>query len=189
MKTPALLSAAAAALLFSSCVSSPSKINEHWSSDSIAPRAARFLVGYDPDTDGTYKDYQWENKLHIAKTMQRHLLNWNPDNPNQLEDPDYYAPRPNHSPLPNPINYFHFESLVIGAAIYGAGGVFIPIPIDSIIGTLEPGGGDEFVAGLSATFAPLRVLTVSFMDDALKLPPAQQHETSGYVNAHTTPQD
>jgi hypothetical protein len=187
MKSPLLLGGAAAAIVLSSCVSSPSKVNEHWSSESVAPRVARFMLGYDPDTDGTYKDYQWDNKLHIAKTVQRHFLNWNPDNPNQPDDPDYYAERPVHSPLPNPINYFHFESLVMGAVLMGATGTFIPVPVDSIIGTLEPGGGDEFVSGLSMTFEPMRVLTVSFMDDFLKLPPAEGQETSAAVNAHTTP--
>lgn len=186
MKTSALLSAAAAALLFSSCVSTPSKANDHWSSQSIAPRVARVMLGYDPDSDGSYRDYQWENKLHIAKTLQRHLLNWNPDNPWQPDDPDYYAPRPNLSPLPNPLSYFHIESVAIGAILYASGGAFIPIPIDSIIGTLEPGGTEEFVAGISATFEPLRVLTVSFLDDALNLPPYEGKDSSPHVSSHTT---
>jgi len=182
MKTPALLSAAAAALLFSSCVSSPSKINDHWSNESIAPRVARVMLGYDADKYESYRDYQWENKLHIAKTAQRHLLNWNPDNPFQADDPDYYAPRPNHSPLPNPLNYFHLESVVFGAIIG------VPVPVDSLIGTLEPGGGEEFVAGLSTTFRPVRQLTVSFMDDALNLPPAGG-DTNAHVSAHPIPHE
>lgn len=187
MKTPALLTAAATALFLSSCVSSPSKINDHWSNQSIAPRVARVMLGYDPDMYESYRDYQWENKLHIAKTAQRHLLNWNPDNPFQADDPDYYAPRPNHSPLPNPLNYFHLESAVIGAIMYSAGGAFIPIPIDSIIGTLEPGGEEEFVAGLTTTFRPLRQLTVSFLDDALSLPPAGG-ESQAFVTSHAVPE-
>lgn len=187
MKTTALLSAAACALLFSSCVSSPSKANDHWNNESIAPRVARVMLGYDPDVNGSYRDYQWENKLHISKTLQRHLLNWNPDNPFQKDDPDYYAPRPNHSPLPNPLTYFHIESAAIGAILYAAGGAFMPIPIDSIIGTLEPGGEEEFVAGLSTTFRPLRVLTVSFLDDALNLPAYDGNENEPNVTSHETP--
>ncbi len=173
MKISALLCAAAAALCLSSCVSSPSKAHDHWNSASVAPQMSRVFLGYEPDVDGDYIDYQWKNKLHIAKTLQRHFLNWNPDNPFQAEDPDYYAPRPNHSPFPNPLNYFHFESVAIGAVLYGAGGAFVPLPIDSLIATFSPGGGEEFVAGLSTTFKPLRVITVSFLDDALNLPPAE----------------
>jgi hypothetical protein len=188
MKTPALLTAAATAILLSSCVSSPSNINDHWNDDSIAPRVARVMLGYDPDMHESYRDYQWENKLHIAKTLQRHLLNSNPDNPFQPDDPDYYAPRPNHSPLPNPLNYFHLEAVVIGAITYATGGVFIPIPIDSVIGTLEPGGEEEFVAGLTTTFRPLRQLTVSFLDDALGLPPVAG-SSSAAVNSHQIPNE
>jgi hypothetical protein len=186
MKTPALLLAASGALLFSSCVASPSQANDHWDSDSIAPRISRVMLGYDPDQYENYREYQWENKLHIAKTLQRHLLNHNPDNPFQPDDPDYYAARPNHSPLPNPLNYFHLEALAFGAIMYASGGVFYPIPVDSIIGTLEPGGEDEFVAGLNTTFRPLRVITVSFLDDALGLPAAQNEGTEGSVNSHIT---
>ena len=78
----------------------PSKAHEHWNNESIAPRIARVMLGYDPDLHESYRDYQWENKLHIAKTLQRHFINWNPDNPFQPDDPDYYAPRPVHSPQP-----------------------------------------------------------------------------------------
>jgi|GEM_PF-1060335 len=188
MKTTAFISAAAAALLFSSCISHPSRANDHWNSASLAPRVARVMLGYDPDVDGaSYRDYQWQNKLAISKTLQRHFLNWNPDNPYQPDDPDYYAPRPVHSPLPNPLNYFHFESVIIGSILYGATGTFIPIPIDSLIGTLEPGGEEEFVAGLTTTFRPLRVLTVSFMEDGLGLPPYEGQESGPSVSSHPTP--
>ena len=186
MKYSPLLCAGAAALLLASCVTSPSEANDHWSGRSVAPQMSRVFLGYDPDTDGEYVDYQWQNKLHIAKTLQRHFLNWNPDNPFQPEDEDYYAERPIHSPLPNPLNYFHVESLVFGAIFYGAG-AFVPIPVDSIIATLAPGGGEEFVAGLSLTFRPLRVLTVSFMDDALGLPPVEGDEELITVTSHPTP--
>jgi hypothetical protein len=184
MKTIALLSAATSALLFSSCVSSPSKADDHWSNESIAPRVARVMLGYDPDQYDSYRDYAWENKLAISLTLQRHLLCWNPENPYQPADPDYYAPRPLNSPLPNPLTYFGIESVVIGSLIYAGAGVFIPIPIDSMIGTLEPGGEEEFVAGLTTTFRPLRVLTVSFLDDALSLPPYGGNENEPNVSSY-----
>ncbi len=186
MKISALLCAGAAALMFSSCVSSPSVANDHWNSRSVAPQVSRVFLGYDPDVDGEYVDFQWQKKLDIAKTLQRHFLNWNPDNPFQPSDPDYYQERPVHSPFPNPINYFHVESLVIGAALMGAGG-FVPLPIDSIIATLAPGGPEEFVAGLSLAFRPLRVVTVSFMDDALGLPQVEGDAELLHVSSHPTP--
>lgn len=185
MKIPALLCAAAAALVFSSCVSSPSKAHDHWNAASVAPQMSRVFLGYEPDVDGLYVDYQWQNKLHIAKTLQRHFLNWNPDNPFQPEDPDYYAPRPVHSPFPNPINYFNWESLAWGAVMYGVTGTFIPLPVDSLIATFSDGGAEEFVAGLSLTFKPLRVITISFFDDALSLPPAKDKDVVT-VSAHGT---
>jgi len=184
MKISALLCAAAAGICLSSCVTSPSKAHDHWNTDSVAPQMARIFLGYDPDTDGEYIDYQWQNKLHIAKTVQRHFLNHNPDNPFQADDPDYYAPRPVHSPLPNPLNYVHFESVAIGACLYGAG-AFVPVPIDSLIATFSPGGGEEFVAGLGTVFKPMRVITVSFLDDALQLPPAKGKDCV-CVSSHCT---
>jgi len=190
MKITALLCAAASAFIFSGCASSPGQAQDHWNARSVAPQISRVFLGYETDVNGSYRDYQWENKQHIAKTLQRHLLNWNPDNPFQPDDPSYHAPRPNHSPLPNPLNYFHVEALVLGMVTYGMGGAFLPIPIDSILGTLEPGGPEEFVAGLSTTFKPLRVLTVSFMDDALGLPPAKGKDQGEMLNvsSHATPQ-
>ncbi len=41
------------------------------------------------------------------------------------------------------------------------------MPIDSIIGTFEPGGGDEFAAGFHEFFNPLAVVTTSFFYDAI----------------------
>jgi hypothetical protein len=184
MKIPALLVAASSAILFSSCVSSPSTADDHWSSESLAPRISRVMLGYDADKHTSYRDYQWENKLHIAKTIQRHFLNHNPDNPFQPDDPDYYAPRPVHSPLPNPLNYFHLEGLAMGGIMYATGGTFVALPIDSILGTLEPGGTEEFVAGLSTAFQPMRVITVSFLDDALNLPPVEGEKNMNNVSSH-----
>ena len=152
----------------------------------MGPQVARITLGYEPDVDGEYIDYQWQNKLHIAKTLQRHFLNWNPDNPFQPDDPDYHATRPIHSPLPNPLNYFHVESLVIGAALLGTG-TFIPLPIDSVIATLAPGGPEELVAGLSVAFRPLRVVTVSFLDDALGMAEVEGDAELIHVTSHPTP--
>jgi hypothetical protein len=43
------------------------------------------------------------------------------------------------------LRYFHVESLLIGAVLTPVtGGVLIPIPIDSLLGTFETGGVAEF---------------------------------------------
>ena len=94
----------------------------------------------------------------------------NPENPFQPEDKQFYEPRPPHSILPRPWYYFHYESLVVGAIIYGASGSFIPIPIDSVLGTLSPGGGDEFQRGLDETFKPgTKTHSATFLHQAIGL--------------------
>ena len=102
--------------------------------------------------------------------MRRHFLNHNPENPNQPVDPTIYAPRPPHSPLPAPHRYIHFEGLVFGAISYAAGGIFLPIPVDSIIGTIEEGGTEEALQGVGQFFRPLGQVTASFLHDALGFP-------------------
>jgi len=158
------LACAAAVTLATGCTTSPSRADDHWNSESIAPRVTRVFLGYEPDEDGSYRDYQWKNKQHINLTAKRHFLNWNPDNPNHADDPSLRAPRPNHSLLPRPWNYIHLEGMAFAAIAYGAGGPFFPIPVDSLIGTLERGGNDEFVAGLETTFRPIGVLTLSTLN-------------------------
>ncbi len=121
------------------------QIDNHWNANSVAPRATRFFLGYDSQRDGTYRDFQHARKQSIELTLRRHLLNHNPDNPNHPEVASRYAARPNHSVFPNPLRYFHLESIIIGAALTPiTGGVLIPIPIDSLIGTFEKGGVAEF---------------------------------------------
>ena len=120
-------------------------IDSHWRHDSVAPRIGRFFLGYDSQRDGTYKDFQHDRKQSIELTLRRHLLNHNPDNPNHAEVASRFEPRPNHSVWPNPLRYFHVESLVIGAALLPiTGGVLFPIPLDSLLGTFEEGGVAEF---------------------------------------------
>ncbi len=59
---------------------------------------------------------------------------------------------------------------VFGAATLALSPVFIPIPIDSIIGTFEDGGGDEFMEGVGTFFRPAGQVTESFLHDALGFP-------------------
>lgn len=165
MKQLSLL-AALAGLLLGACTTSPSRDWDHWNAESVAPRMSRIFLGYEPDVDGTYLDHQWENKQHINQLMKRYFLNWNPENPFQDEDPNWNAERPNHSPLPMPLHYFHLEALVFGGIFLASGAGFMPIPVDSILGTLDEGGIDEFVAGVGMTLDPVRELTVSFLNVA-----------------------
>ncbi len=166
MKLLPLLGAAGVALL-SACQSQGPYVNKHWSERYVGPSMAQHFLGYNPEFDGNYRDFAWKKKEAINLTIRRHLFNHNPENPFQAEDKSYGGPRPNNSLVPHPENYIHYEGLVLGTATLAAGGVFIPLPIDSIIGTFEPGGGDEFAAGFHEFFNPLAVVTTSFFYDAI----------------------
>jgi len=137
---------------------------------------ASHFLGYNPQFDGSYRDFAWRKKEAINLTIQRHLFNHNPDNPFQPVDKSYKKARPNNSLLPHPEYYIHYEGLVLGAATMAAGGMFIPLPIDSIIGTFEPGGGDEFAAGFHETFEPLAVVTSSFLYGAVGFDGGKEQE-------------
>lgn len=144
------------------------KIDDHWTFDSVPPRAARALLGYDASRESSYKDFAWDRKKSISLTLRRYLFNHNPMNPNQPEQESLYAPRPVNSILPNPVNYIHVEGFLIGWALTG---VPIPIPVDSILGTLEPGGPEEFIEGFE--------LSVSKMDDSSDSLPAALYGEDG----------
>jgi hypothetical protein len=166
-----LLAPLAGLALATGCQSQAPYVHQHWSERSIGPRLSRAFLSYDPESDGNYRDFQWRKKQSINLTLARHFLNHNPDNPFQPEDNSFYQPRPNHSLLPRAYNYIHVEGLALGAIAYGAGGaLIIPLPLDSIIGTFEEGGTEEFVNGIGETVRPLGVVTASFMHDALGLP-------------------
>ncbi|MCA9001978.1 MAG: hypothetical protein KDB61_08650 [Planctomycetes bacterium] len=120
-------------------------VDSHWTVQSTFPRMGRFFLGYDSQRDGTYKDFAYARKQSVELTLRRHFLNHNPDNPNHAEVASRFEPRPNNSILPNPLRYFHVESVLLGAALTPVtGGVLIPIPLDSLIGTFEVGGVAEF---------------------------------------------
>jgi hypothetical protein len=135
------------------CRSAPAQRYSHWNVEGTYPRAAYHFLGYRSDLSSSYREHQWREKESINLTARRHILNHNPDNPFQADDPSRTAPRPPHSILPNPLYYFHLESIVTGLVISAAGGPFIPIPIGSVIGTIEPGGMEEFGEGISRTFS------------------------------------
>lgn len=166
VSTLALLASAA---IGPSCNSlSGEKIDDHWTFDSVPPRAARALLGYDASRETSYKDFAWDRKKSISLTLRRYLFNHNPMNPNQPQQESLYAPRPVNSILPNPVNYIHVEGFLIGWALTG---VPIPIPVDSILGTLEPGGPEEFFEGFE--------LSISKMDDGSDSLPAALYGEDG----------
>jgi hypothetical protein len=165
-----LPAAVLAAGALSGCNANPdTNVHDHWNFRGIAPSFQRAALGYDAEKNGRYVDYQYENKKSIYLTLKRHGLNQNPENPFQEEDEAFYAPRPVSSILPRPWEYINFEGIAWGAIIAGAtGGIFVPVPIDSVIGTMSDGGGDEFKEGIRQTFSGGNSTTsASFLHEAV----------------------
>lgn len=174
-----LLISAVATLGFTACRSQAAYENDHWTPYSIGPSLSRNILGYSAENDGDYKVFQWKRKKSIELTLRRHFFNNNPDNPFEPYDPSVNAPRPNHSLFPNFVQYIHVEGILLGAATTAFSPILYPIPVDSIIGTFEEGGGDEFVAGIQETARPMGQATASFLHDALGFP-----ETEGDAWRH-----
>lgn len=147
----ALGAVALTALIASGCSTSDPQRRNHWNFQSVAPSFVYHATGYRAEDDGTYREFQWQEKRHINLTLRRHLLNSNPYNPRQAEVPGYFDERPPHSILPDPFNYFHVTAIIAGGVISGATAAhtFVPIPVDSIIATLQPGGLEEFWEGIA----------------------------------------
>lgn len=152
------------------CQSAPSQEHVHWNLESVGPRVSYAFLGYREDLDGTWRDKQWSDKKSINKTLRRHFLNNNPDNPFQAPDPSIGKPRPPHSVLPSPLDYFHLESLFVGAGMSALTGAFIPIPIGSLLGTFEEGGFEEFGSGLGQS------LTFRYDGELPSPPPVEDFE-------------
>ena len=135
------------------CQSAPGYETSHWNIGSVPSRVAYRFFNYREDLDESFRDRQWRDKQSINLTLRRHFLNSNPDNPFQPEDPSRIAPRPPHSLFPDPIEYFHLESLTTGVGLLALTGVFMPIPIGSVLGTAESGGPAEFFEGMTNTLS------------------------------------
>jgi hypothetical protein len=121
--------------------SGPSYQAEHWSIESVPARMVKQFTGYRADRDGNYIDYQYGKKKAINATFRRHFLGNSPGSPNDADDLSQTKRRPPHSISPDPLYYFGAESLFIGAVTLGWWGVFVPIPIDSVIGTVTSDEG------------------------------------------------
>jgi len=150
---PSLALAVAACSALGSCSTTPEPYDDHWNIGSLEPRLAYHFLSYNPVLADTYRDHEWREKQDINLTLRRHLLNNNPENPFEPEDESLSDPRPPHSILPDPVQYFHLESLVFGVGFSALTGAFIPVPVGSLIGTFEDGGGEEFEEGISQTFS------------------------------------
>lgn len=148
----------AATFVAPSCQVSGESIDDHWNFASVPPRVARHVLGYDASKEPSYREFAWDRKQANSLTFRRYFLNHNPMNPNQRAVPELYEKRPVNSILPNPWNYVHFEGLILG---WAATGGFFPLPIDSLLGTFERGGSDEFAEGISQGFASKGVVTTS----------------------------
>ena len=148
MLTGSLRAALLVALpLLASCKTGTSTNGEHWAVDSVPSRMVKHFTGYRSDIDGRYVDFQYQKKEHINVTLRRHFLNNSPDDPFEPNDASQTERRPAHSPAPDPLAYFHAESIFIGFGLLGLTGAFIPVPVDSLIATFLPGGGSEFARG------------------------------------------
>jgi hypothetical protein len=143
--------ALAAASALGACHTTPEPYDNHWNVGSLGPRMAYYGLGYNPVLADTYRDSQWQDKQDINLTLRRHFLNNNPENPFEPEDTSLSDPRPPHSVVPDPVQYFHLESIFFGLGFSALTGTFIPIPVGSVLGTLEEGGGEEFSQGIKQT--------------------------------------
>lgn len=158
---------AASVLGLAGCSSIAAHEHEHWSPYYTQVSMARAFLGYDAELDGPYREFQYKKKKAINLTLRRYFFNENPDNPFEAEDPTWYEPRPNWSITPRAWDYIHVEGLVLGGLAYTPGGVFIPIPVDSIMATFDTGGDQEFMDGIGMTVKPIGVITTSFIYDGV----------------------
>ncbi|MCZ6598360.1 MAG: hypothetical protein O7B99_12030 [Planctomycetota bacterium] len=147
------LVSAVAGILLAGCSGTPAQYDNHWNMSGLGERMAYHGLGYRQDLDGTYREHQWNQKKDMNLTFRRHFLNNNPYNPAQPPDPTLADPRAPHSILPNPLMYLHpAEALVMAGAMDALIGTAIPIPVSSILATIEPGGYSEFLLGIGNTF-------------------------------------
>ena len=138
---------------FSSCKTDPGVPESHWNIDSKPADFFKHLTGYRGAIDGSYREFQLRKKKSINLTIRRHLLNNNPHNPFQIEDPHLYDARNDWGLLPDVVGFFHFEALAFGLITFGIWGTFLPIPVDSVIAIFTPGGMGEFGRSFVGTFS------------------------------------
>ena len=135
--------------LFAACKTGASSVEgEHWVVESLPARIVKRMTGYRPDLDGEFIDFQYRKKKSINLTLRRHFLMNSPDDPFEAGDPSQTARRKAHSIAPDPAYYMHAEALFMGFVTFGWWGTFVPIPVDSLIATID-GGWGEFGRGFT----------------------------------------
>ncbi|HRV82763.1 MAG TPA: hypothetical protein P5218_15105, partial [Planctomycetota bacterium] len=72
-----------------------------------------------------------------------------------------FEPRPANSLIFHPLRYIHLEGLLLGAAAIPVTGGFVPLPIDSILGTVDKGGWGEFWGTVDKSLDEDEVVTAS----------------------------
>jgi hypothetical protein len=78
----------------------PSYENNHWHINHVAPRMAYHFGGYRQSTDGTYFDKLGNDADDVVLTLERHFLNYNPQNPLvPVPAPKPYRPQPPNVPF------------------------------------------------------------------------------------------
>lgn len=149
----ALLTASLALAVLSGCTSQD--INKHWETTSTIPRMGRFFLGYNAEKDGNYHDFAWRRKQANYKTLKRHLLNVNPDNPNHVVS-SRPRERPLHGILPNPFYFFDPITLFV--------------PIDGVIGLFYEDGLEEFGESFTQFGDPLTTVISTFAHEIVQPP-------------------
>ena len=137
----------ASVVLSAGCTTAPNDTRSGWNIDSVDNRIVKAFTGYRGPIDGSYVEYQARNKRKISQTLTRHFLNHNGENPLQAYSPESVKVRQPHSILPNPISWFHAESIFFGGIFTMSSGIFAPIPVDSILALGSSQGRSEFLGG------------------------------------------
>jgi hypothetical protein len=144
--------------LTSGCSTQGESSDAHWSQRSISTSMGRAFLGYDPGRDGRYLDFQYEQKKGFNTTLRRYFFHHNPENPFEVYDASYFAPRYPNSILPDTITY-------------------IQEPISSVIGTFSEGGAEEFADGFvvfdddASGKKPSKYRTASYLNSSIGADP------------------
>src|SRR5690606_24227106 len=79
-RTGAVLGALALLGLSSGCASSNPTTDNHWNVQWVPRSIVYHTTGYIPERDGSWREFQWNEKRAINLTLRRHFLNSDPYN-------------------------------------------------------------------------------------------------------------
>lgn len=109
------------------CQTDPVIADSHWNIDSLDNRIIKHATGYRGPIDGSYTDYQWKKEQSIYLTLRRHLLNNDPTNPLEPDDPSVTSPRPAAGLLPDPERWVGNDTVAIAVATVPLWDYVLPI--------------------------------------------------------------